>query len=76
MENIQSNPELSPVGLTNLCAQYLKDRFQIELSRRTSQTIGIAMEQPLSVIMLPINIKADLDGIANILVNAFLNRGK
>ena len=69
-------PTLSDTNITRLCAQYLKLRYKFELSRRSSQPIGIAMELPSTPIMLPVKLKLELDSIAKILTDAFLNRGK
>jgi hypothetical protein len=65
-----------PIELGRICAEYLKDRFRSELSRRSSQPIGVAMEPPPLPMMLPVTLKVELDCIANVLANAFLNRGK
>jgi hypothetical protein len=70
-------PALSPLDHARLCAQYLLARFQSELGRRLSESIGVTMAPlPTPPIMLPVSLTVELDCIAKILADAFLNRGQ
>jgi hypothetical protein len=67
---------LSPVDLSAVCAEYLRLRFRFVLHGRSSPPIGITMEPPPVSLLLPIRLSVELECIAEILANAFLNRGK
>jgi hypothetical protein len=69
-------PTLTPLGLSNLCAKYLQTRFKIELDEHLSPQIGASRSLPDYPLMLPIPLASELDQIAFILADAFLNRGK
>ena len=76
MEAIQTRA-LTPLSLSDLCAQYLQDRFQFKLNACSPDLIGIATTpQFLPPLMLPIPLTSELDRIAIALVDAFLNRGE
>jgi hypothetical protein len=72
-------PALDPLDLTHLCAKFLQDLFRSELGRRSSESesIGVAMAPPpVPPIMLPVPLTVELNCIAKILADAFLNRGQ
>lgn len=74
---VHLTPVLSPLDLAHLCAQYLLARYRSELGQRSSQSIGAAMAPlPTPPIMLPVPLIVELDCIANMLADAFLNRGQ
>jgi hypothetical protein len=75
MEAIQTRT-LTPLSLSDLCAQYLRDRFRFKLNARSSDSIGVPTTPQLPPLMLPIPLTCELDRIANTLVDAFLNRGE
>ena len=76
MEAIQTRA-LTPLSLSDLCAQYLQDRFQFKLNACSPDLIGIATTpQFLPPLMLLIPLTSELDRIAIALVDAFLNRGE
>ena len=75
MEAIQTRM-LTPLSLSDLCARYLRDRFQFNLNARASDSIGIAITPQFPPLMLPIPLTSELDRIAIALVDAFLNRGE
>jgi hypothetical protein len=74
MEAIQvpHTRSLVPLSLSHLCAEYLQDWFQFKLNARSSQSITVATVPQFQPLMLP---ASELDRIALILVDAFLNRG-
>jgi hypothetical protein len=74
MEAIQTRM-LTPLSLSDLCAQYLRDRFKFNLNAR-SALIGVAKAPQFPPLMLPIPLTSELDRIAIDLVDAFLNRGE
>jgi hypothetical protein len=67
---------LTPQSLSDLCAQYLRDRFQFKLNARSSDSISVATTPQFPPLMLPIPLTSELDRIAIALVDAFLNRGE
>jgi hypothetical protein len=75
MEAIQvpHTRSLVPLSLSHLCAEYLRDRFQFKLNVRSSQSIAIATAPQFQPLMLPVSLASELDRIALILVDAFLN---
>ena len=75
MEAIQTRT-LTPLSLSDLCARYLRDRFQFNLNVRSSDLIGVATTPQFPPLMLPIPLTSELDRIAIALVDAFLNRGE
>jgi hypothetical protein len=75
MESIQVHRTrtLTPLSLSNLCAQYLQNRFCFILNtRRSSINFNMAPEGDLPK-MLPMHLASELDCIARTLVDAFLN---
>ncbi|KAN0138006.1 hypothetical protein V8E53_004177 [Lactarius tabidus] len=72
MEAIQTFM-LTPLSLSNLCAQYLWDHFQFKLNAYLSDSIGVATMPPFLPLMLLIPLTSELDCIALTLVDAFLN---
>jgi hypothetical protein len=72
MEAIQTFT-LTPLSLSNLCAQYLWDHFQFKLNAYLSDSIGVATMPPFLPLMLLIPLTSELDCIALTLVDAFLN---
>ena len=82
MEAIQvsQTPTLTPLSLSDLCAEYLQDRFRSKLNARSAQSIAVAMAPcvPSQVppLMLPVPLASELDWIALTLVDAFLNPGQ
>lgn len=74
---VHLTPALSPLDLTDLCSQYLLARFRSELGRRSSQSIDVSMVPlPTPPIMLRVPMIVELDCIAKMLADAFLNRGQ
>jgi hypothetical protein len=67
---------LTPLSLSDLCAEYLRAQFQFKLNTRSSQSIGVARPPGLQPLMLPVPLASELDRIALTLVDAFLNRGQ
>lgn len=67
---------LTPLSLSDLCAQYLRDRFQLNLNARSSDSVDVATTPHFPPLMLPIPLMSELDRIAIALVDAFLNRGE
>jgi hypothetical protein len=65
---------LTPLGLSRLSAKFLQDRFRIKLNARSS--IGVATTPQVQPLLLPVPKASELDRIAAILVDAFLNRGQ
>jgi hypothetical protein len=78
MDNSQSpqTRRLTPLSLSNLCAEYLRYQFQFKLNVRSSQSTGVAMVLPVLPLMLPLPLTSELDCITLTLVDTFLNRGK
>jgi hypothetical protein len=69
---------LTPLSLSDLCAQYLRDRFQSELcacSPQSSQSTTVAAVPELPPLMLLMHLASELDHIAMSLVDAYLNPG-
>jgi hypothetical protein len=77
MEAIQvpQTRTLTPLSLSHLCAEYLRNRFRFKLNGRSSQSIVIATA-PEVPLMLPVPLVSKLDWIALTLVEAFLNPGQ
>jgi len=80
MEAIQvpQTPTLTPLSLSNLCAEYLRDRFRSKLKVHSAQPIAVAMPcvpPQVPPLMLPVPLASELDRIALTLVDAFLNPG-
>ena len=79
METIHTRT-LTPLSLSDLCAQYLRDHFQFNLNARqdvrSSDSINVAMTTQFPPLMLPIPLTSELDRIAIALADAFLNRGE
>ena len=75
MEAIQTRT-LTPLSLSDLCAQYLRDRFRFKLQARSSDSVGVAAKPQLPPLMMPIPLTSELDRIALMLVDAFLNRSE
>jgi hypothetical protein len=67
---------LTPLNLSDLCAQYLRDRFQFKLNAHSSHSISVATMPPFPPLMLLILLTSRLDRIALTLVDAFLNRSE
>jgi hypothetical protein len=67
---------LTPLSLSKLCTEYLRNQVQFKLNACSSQLIGIAMMPHVPLLMLPVPLTSELDCIALILVDAFLNCGK
>ena len=78
MEAIQvlQTPRLTPLSLSHLCAEYLRDRFRFKLNARSSQSIAVATALQVQPLMLPVPLASELDRIALTLVDAFLNPGQ
>jgi hypothetical protein len=77
MEAIQvpHTRSLIPLSLSHLCAEYLRDRLQFKLNAHSSQSIAIATVPQFQPLMLLVSLASELDCIALILVDAFLNHG-
>jgi hypothetical protein len=75
MEAIQTFT-LTPLSLSDLCAQYLQDHFQFKLNARSSDSISVATMPPFPPLMLLIPLTSKLDHIALTLVDAFLNHSE
>ena len=75
MEAIHT-PMLTPLSLADLCAHYLRDRFQFNLNLRSSDLIDVATTSQFPPLMLPTPLTSELDRITIALADAFLNRGK
>ena len=73
---VPQTPRLTPLSLSDLCAEYLRCQFQSKLNVRSSQSTSIAMALHAPPLMLPVPLTSELDRIALVLVKAFLNRGK
>ena len=73
---VPQTPTLSPLSLSHLCANYLRDRFQFKLNARSCQSIAVATAPPAQPLMLPVPLASELDRIALTLVDAFLNHGR
>jgi hypothetical protein len=67
---------LTPLSLSKLYTEYLRNQFQFKLNAHLSQLISIAMMPHVPPLMLPVPLTSELDHIALILVDAFLNCGK
>ena|ERR1700677_2937360 len=65
---------LTPLSLSNLGAKYLGYQFQSKLNACLSQSIGVAMALHAPPLM-PL-VPSELDCIALVLVDTFLNCGK
>lgn len=70
---ISQTPALTPLSLSHLCAKYLRAQFQSRRNARSSGDPAVQLPQPL---MLPVALASELDIIADILVDAFLNRSQ
>ena len=68
--------QLTPLSLSDLCAEYLGYQFRSKLDARSSQSTGVSMALHAPPLMLPVPLTSELDRIALVLVEAFLNRGK
>lgn len=69
---------LTPLSLSDLCAQYLRDQFRSELNARSpqsSQSTTVSAAPELLPLMLPMHLASELDRIAMSLVDAYLNPG-
>ena len=77
---VSQTPTLTPLSLSDLCAEYLQDRFRSKLNVRSAQSIAVAMAPcvPSQVppLMLPVPLASELDRIVLTLVDAFLNPGQ
>ena len=73
---LPQTPTLTPLSLSRLCAEYLRDRFRFGLNARSSQSIGVATAPQVQPLMLPVPLASELDRIALTLVDAFLNPGQ
>jgi hypothetical protein len=71
---VTQTPRLTPLSLSNLCAEYLRDCFRIKLNARSSIAVATAPTVPPR--MLPVPLALELNRIAGILVDRFLNRGQ
>ena len=67
---------LTPLSLSHLCSRYLQMRFQIELNARSTPQIGASMVPSALPLLLPVALASELDRVALILADAFLNPGK
>jgi hypothetical protein len=67
---------LTPLSLSDLCAEYLGYQFRSKLNARSSNSTGVATALDSPPLMLPVPLTSELDRIALVLVEAFLNRGK
>jgi hypothetical protein len=67
---------LTPLSLSRLCAEYLRDRFRFKLSARSAAQSSVAMAPQVQPLMLPVPLASELDRIALTLVDAFLNPGQ
>ena len=71
---------LTPLSLSNLCAEYLQDRFRSKLNAHSAQSIAVAMtpcrSPQVPPLMLPVPLASELDQIVLTLVDAFLNPGQ
>ena len=75
MENLQAR-RLTPLSLSNLCAQYFRDLFRFKLNVHSSDSTAVATMPQLPPLMLLVPLPSELDPIALTLVDAFLNRGQ
>ena len=78
--SVPQTPTRTPLSLSDLCAEYLQDRFRSKLNGRSAQSITVATA-PHAVpqflpLMLPVPLASELDRIALTLVDAFLNPGQ
>jgi hypothetical protein len=77
--NTIRTPAVSALDLTCLCSVYVLAKFQSELAWHSSQPISITMAPrptlPLPPLLLPVPVIVELDGIADMLADAYLNRG-
>ena len=73
---VPQTPRLTPLSLSDLCAEYLGCQFRSKLNARSSQSTSIAMALHAPPLMLPVPLTSELDHIALTLVEAFLNHGK
>jgi hypothetical protein len=82
MEAIQvpQTRTLTPLSLSHLCAEYLRDWFRFKLNERSSQSITVAtvpqVPRQVQPLMLPVPLALELDRIALTLVEAFSNPGQ
>jgi hypothetical protein len=76
MESQVPTRTLTPLSLSRLSAEYLRDRFRFKLNGRSSQPIGAARAPQVQPLMLPVPLASELDRIALTLVEAFLNPGQ
>jgi hypothetical protein len=71
---------LTPLSLSHLCAEYLRDRFRFKLNEHSSQSITVAtvLQVPRQVqpLMLLVPLASELDRIALTLMEAFSNPGQ
>jgi len=78
--NTVRTPAVSPLDFTHLCSQYVLAWFRSELAWQSSQPIGIPMAPrptpPLPPLLLLVPVVVELDQIAKMLANAFLNHGE
>jgi hypothetical protein len=73
---VPQSRSLTPLSLSYLCAEYLGYRFRSKLNARSSQSTGVATALHAPPLMLPVPLTSELDRIALVLVEAFLNRSK
>jgi hypothetical protein len=69
--HIPQTPALTSLGLSRLCAKYLRTQFQNKLNARS---LGVSAQFAAQPIMLPVPLASELDMIATTLLDAFLNR--
>ena len=77
---IPHTPTLSPLSLSDLCAEYLQDQFRSKLNVCSAQSITVATAPHAAPqfppLMLPVPLASQLDRIALTLVDAFLDPGQ
>ena len=77
--NTVCTPAVSALDLTCLCSVYVLAKFRSELAWRSSQPTSITMVPrptltlPLLLLLVPVIV--ELDGIADVLADAYLIRG-
>lgn len=77
---MSQTPSLTPLSLSQLCAQYLKIQFRNKLNARSpcgSEMPGGGQGTlPAQPLMLPVALASELDIIADTLEIAFFNRSQ
>ena len=73
---VPQSRSLTPLSLSYLCAKYLGHQFRSKRNAHSSQSTGVAKALHAPLLMLPVPLTSELDRIALVLVEAFLNRSK